>query len=87
MDGPILQDLVPIPRVWERMEQVETRLVEVSGSDDEFLTGIAQHLITAGGKRYRPRSLPSSVRSKAVPRSKPAWPWSSCISVRSTTTT
>ena len=54
MDGPILQDLVPIPRVWERMEQVETRLVEVTGSDDEFLTGIAQHLITAGGKRYRP---------------------------------
>ena len=54
MDGPILQDLVPIPRVWERMEQVETRLVEVTASDDEFLTGIAQHLISAGGKRYRP---------------------------------
>ena len=54
MDGPILQDLVPIPRVWERMAQVETRLVEVTASDDEFLTGIAQHLITAGGKRYRP---------------------------------
>jgi heptaprenyl diphosphate synthase len=54
MDGPILQNLVPIPRVWDRMAAVETRLVEVTTSDDEFLTEIAQHLINAGGKRYRP---------------------------------
>jgi heptaprenyl diphosphate synthase len=36
------------------MAAVETRLVEVTTSDDEFLTEIAQHLINAGGKRYRP---------------------------------
>ena len=54
MDRPILSDLVPVPRVWERMELVERRLLEVTESDDEFLTKIAQHLLRAGGKRYRP---------------------------------
>lgn len=54
MDRPILSDLVPVPRVWERMEAVERRLLEVTESDDEFLTSIAQHLLRAGGKRYRP---------------------------------
>ena len=54
MDRPILSDLVPVPRVWERMDSVERRLLEVTKSDDEFLTEIAQHLLRAGGKRYRP---------------------------------
>ncbi len=54
MDQPIFQDLVPIPRVWERMDAVETRLREVSVADTPFLTEIAQHGLAAGGKRYRP---------------------------------
>ncbi|GMQ85433.1 MAG: hypothetical protein BMS9Abin07_0999 [Acidimicrobiia bacterium] len=54
MDRPILQELVPIPGVWERIVAVEARLDEVTRSDDEFLTEIAQHLLRAGGKRYRP---------------------------------
>ena len=54
MDGPILQDLVPIDRVWQRMARVESRLLEASASDDPFLTKIAQHGLAAGGKRYRP---------------------------------
>ncbi|GMQ92704.1 MAG: polyprenyl synthetase family protein [Acidimicrobiia bacterium] len=54
MDEPIFQDLVPIPRVWERMGAVETRLFEVSVAETRFLTEIAQHLLSAGGKRYRP---------------------------------
>jgi heptaprenyl diphosphate synthase len=54
VDRPILNDLVPIPRVWERMAAVERRLLEVTESDDGFLTEIAQHLLRAGGKRYRP---------------------------------
>ncbi len=53
-DGPVFRDLVPVPRVWERLERVETRLLDVTTSEDEFLTGIAQHLLAAGGKRYRP---------------------------------
>jgi heptaprenyl diphosphate synthase len=54
LDQPIFQDLVPIPRVWERMAMVEARLVEVSIAETPFLTEIAQHLLIAGGKRYRP---------------------------------
>ncbi len=54
MDSPILQELVPIDRVWRRMAQVEHRLTEATTSSDDFLTGIAQHGLAAGGKRYRP---------------------------------
>jgi heptaprenyl diphosphate synthase len=54
VDRPNFQDLVPIPRVWERMAAVERRLREVTVAETDFLTGIAQHLLDAGGKRYRP---------------------------------
>jgi heptaprenyl diphosphate synthase len=53
MELPLLRDLVPIDRVWARLEEVETRLYEVSASDNPFVTEIAQHLL-GGGKRYRP---------------------------------
>jgi heptaprenyl diphosphate synthase len=49
-----LTELVPLPRLWERMEAVERRLYEVTESDHDYLTNIAQHLLSAGGKRYRP---------------------------------
>lgn len=54
MEAPALKDLITIPAVWQRVDDVETRLFEVSTSDDPFLTKIAQHLLTAGGKRFRP---------------------------------
>ncbi len=54
MDRPILRKLVPIPGVWERIVAVEARLDEVTRSEEEFLTELAQHLLRAGGKRYRP---------------------------------
>lgn len=54
MDAPMLKDLVPLPAVWHRLQLVETRLLEVSASSEPFLTQIAQHLIQAGGKRFRP---------------------------------
>ena len=54
MDAPALKDLVTIPGVWDRVQEVETRLIEVTGAEDAFLTKISQHLITAGGKRFRP---------------------------------
>lgn len=54
MDTPIFQQLVPIDRVWDRMQSVEQRLREVTVADTDFLTEIAQHLLAAGGKRYRP---------------------------------
>ena len=54
MESPPLPELVPVPTVWKRLAQVETRLHEVTEADDAFLTKIARHLIDAGGKRYRP---------------------------------
>lgn len=54
MDRPILEELVPIPGVWRRIVAVEARLDEVTRSEDAFLTEVAQHLLRAGGKRYRP---------------------------------
>ncbi|MDE0168944.1 MAG: polyprenyl synthetase family protein [bacterium] len=50
----VLRDFIDIPQVWERIDRVEERLFEVSTSDDPFLTEIAQHLLAAGGKRFRP---------------------------------
>jgi heptaprenyl diphosphate synthase len=54
VDQPVFQELVPIPRVWERLARVEERLFEVTTAQTPFLTEVAQHLLLAGGKRYRP---------------------------------
>ena len=54
MSTETIRALIEIPGVWERMERVEQRLLDVSRADDDFLTEIAQHLLLAGGKRYRP---------------------------------
>ncbi len=54
MDAPSLTDLVPIDGIWRRMDEVERRLFEVTTTSNSFLTEIAQHLVRAGGKRYRP---------------------------------
>jgi len=49
-----LQSLVGIPRIWDQLGRVEERLLEASVADDPYLTKIAQHLLLAGGKRFRP---------------------------------
>lgn len=49
-----LQSLVGIPRIWDSLGRVEERLLESSTADDPYLTKIAQHLLLAGGKRFRP---------------------------------
>lgn len=49
-----LQTLVDLPRVWERMSRLEQRLFEVTTSNNAYLTKVSQHLLAAGGKRYRP---------------------------------
>ena len=49
-----LRDLIDIPGLWERVDRVEERLFKASASDNPYLTRIAQHLLAAGGKRYRP---------------------------------
>ena len=54
METPSIKDFVDVPAIWERMDRLEERLLEASSSDDAFLTKVAQHLIRAGGKRFRP---------------------------------
>ena len=54
MAAPSLRDLIDIPGLWERVDRVEERLFKASASDNPYLTRIAQHLLAAGGKRYRP---------------------------------
>ena len=53
--APSSRDLVPIPRVWAR--NGARRGAPHRGEPERrarFLTEIAQHLLHAGGKRYRP---------------------------------
>jgi heptaprenyl diphosphate synthase len=49
-----LQSLIRIPTVWDSLTRVEERLLEASAAEDPYLTKIAQHLLLAGGKRFRP---------------------------------
>ena len=49
-----LHDLIRLPQVWDRLAEVEERLLAAATSDDPYLTKIAQHLLLAGGKRFRP---------------------------------
>jgi heptaprenyl diphosphate synthase len=54
MDTPDLTSLIPMPAVWTRLGDVERRLFEATEADNPFLTTISQHLLAAGGKRFRP---------------------------------
>ncbi len=49
-----LQSIIRIPRIWNSLARVEERLLEAATADDAYLTKIAQHLLIAGGKRFRP---------------------------------
>ncbi len=49
-----LQSIIRIPRIWDSLALVEERLLEAATADDAYLTKIAQHLLLAGGKRFRP---------------------------------
>ena len=49
-----LQSIIRIPKVWESLTRVEERLLEAATAEDAYLTKIAQHLLLAGGKRFRP---------------------------------
>lgn len=54
MESNELQNIIPIPSLWENLEKLEKRLYEVTISEDPYLTEISQYLIKAGGKRFRP---------------------------------
>ena len=54
MDSKELENIIPIPSIWENLKELEKRLIQVSSSSDAYLTEISQYLISAGGKRFRP---------------------------------
>jgi heptaprenyl diphosphate synthase len=49
-----LRGLIPKEDIWADLERTEHLLLEAVVSDDDYLTKIAQHLLLAGGKRFRP---------------------------------
>lgn len=49
-----LRSLITDEQVWVDLERTESLLLESVISEDDYLTKIAQHLLLAGGKRFRP---------------------------------
>tara|TARA_B100001079_G_scaffold84108_1_gene72324 strand:- start:1023 stop:2006 length:984 start_codon:yes stop_codon:yes gene_type:complete len=54
MESNEIKKIIPFNDVWENLDVLESRLLEVSSSSNEYLTSISQYLIKAGGKRFRP---------------------------------
>lgn len=49
-----LRSLVPLEGIWSDLDRTEGQLLDAVVSEDDYLTKIAQHLLVAGGKRFRP---------------------------------
>lgn len=49
-----LRQLIEDRSVWSDLERTETLVLDAAVSEDDYLTKIAQHLLLAGGKRFRP---------------------------------
>ena len=54
MDSKEIQKIIPFDDLWENLDKLEERLIDVSSSNDEYLSSISQYLIKAGRKRFRP---------------------------------
>ncbi len=54
MESKELKNIIPIQSIWEDLDLLEDRLIEISSASDPYLTEISQYLISAGGKRFRP---------------------------------
>ena len=54
MESNEIKKIIPFDDIWNNLEVLESRLLEVSSSSNEYLTSISQYLIKAGGKRFRP---------------------------------
>src|SRR6056300_963884 len=54
MESNEIKKIIPFDDIWENLNILEKRLLEVSSSSNDYLTSISQYLINAGGKRFRP---------------------------------
>ena len=54
MNSSEIKRIIPHEDIWVNLTNLETRLIEVSSSQNKYLEEISQYLIKAGGKRFRP---------------------------------
>ena len=54
MESNEIKKIIPYDDLWDNLNSLESRLLQVSSSENEYLSSISQYLITAGGKRFRP---------------------------------
>jgi heptaprenyl diphosphate synthase len=54
MENRQIKDIIPFEDLWNNLDILENRLLEVSSSENQYLEDISQYLIKAGGKRFRP---------------------------------
>ena len=54
MENRQIKDIIPFEDLWNNLDILEDRLLEVSSSENQYLEDISQYLIKAGGKRFRP---------------------------------
>ena len=54
MESNEIKKIIPYDDLWNNLKDLENRLIEVSSSENEYLSSISQYLIKAGGKRFRP---------------------------------
>ena len=54
MESNEIKKIIPYDDLWDNLNSLESRLLQVSSSENEYLSSISQYLIKAGGKRFRP---------------------------------
>ena len=54
MESSEIKKIIPYDDLWNNLNDLEKRLLQVSSSENEYLSSISQYLIKAGGKRFRP---------------------------------
>ena len=54
MESNEIKKIIPFDDIWDNLNVLEERLLEISSSSNDYLTSISQYLINAGGKRFRP---------------------------------
>ena len=54
MESNEIKKVIPFDDIWDNLNILEKRLLDISSSSNDYLTSISQYLIKAGGKRFRP---------------------------------
>lgn len=62
MESNEIKKIIPFDDIWDNLNVLEERLLEISSSSNDYLTSISQYLINAGGKDFD-QSLPRLLES------------------------